>query len=404
MLEHLADAQVWESFYQYKQSLTCPKADAEALRAFIDERGYADVCARIEAGEPFPLPRRREISKMSASKKRIVYVFPEAENTVLKLLTYLLLRKYDGLFCRALFSFRPGRSAKDAIRFLLRTPGIRQMYAYKVDVSDYFNSIPIPTLLPLLETALADDAALYGFLRALLTEPRVIKDGEVVTEQKGIMAGTPIASFLANLYLNDLDRLFCERGIPYARYSDDIIVFAPTGEQTESYAAEVRGFLRTRGLSVNPKKEAYFTPSEGWTFLGFSYCGGVIDIAPATVEKLKGKMRRKARALQRWRQRSGIEGEKAAKAFIRIFNRKLLEQPDDNALTWSFWFFSVINSTARLHEIDRYAQECVRYLVSGTRTKARFNVRYADMKQLGYRSLVHAYYDYAAQQNDKAEE
>ena len=65
----------------------------------------------------------------------------------------------------------------------------------------------------------------------------------------------------------------------------------------------------------------------------------------------------------------------------------------DNDLTWSFWYFSVLTTTKSLNEIDRYAQECVRYLISGKRTKARFNVRYEQMKELGYKSLVHAFYE-----------
>ena len=87
-------------------------------------------------------------------------------------------------------------------------------------------------------------------------------------------------------------------------------------------------------------------------------------------------------------------GEKAAAAFIRVFNRKLFEQPEDqdHMLSWSLWYFPVINTVESLREIDRYAQDCLRFLISGRRTKARYNVRYDDLKQLGYRSLVHEYY------------
>ena len=105
-------------------------------------------------------------------------------------------------------------------------------------------------------------------------------------------------------------------------------------------------------------------------------------------------MRRKARALSRWQDRSCLSPDKAARAFIRIFNRKLLEEADDSDLSWSRWFFSVINTTESLRVIDHYAQDCLRVLLSGTRTKARYNARYEDLKALGYRSLVHAYYAY----------
>ena len=121
--------------------------------------------------------------------------------------------------------------------------------------------------------------------------------------------------------------------------------------------------------------------------------GSTVDIAPVTFKKLKKKMRRKARALSRWRDRTGASGEAAAKAFIRVFNKKLLDSPTDNELSWSYWFFPVINTTETLHKIDIYAQDCIRFIISGKRTKSRFNARYEDMKKLGYRSLVHEYYN-----------
>jgi hypothetical protein len=392
LLELLADRAAWERFYEYKTSLVCPKDFAAELRAFIDDAAYLPVCEAIRRGDPFPLPRKAVINKLDSLRRRVVYVYPQAESTVLKLLTWLLLRKYDRLFSPNLYSFRPGRTAKDAVRALTRSPGIRDMWSYKTDISDYFNSIPVEKLLPQLTELFAGDPALLAFLRTLLEEPAVLERGQPVTETKGIMAGTPLSAFYANLYLRDLDREYAERGIPWARYSDDILLFLPGREEAEAEALRLRSRLAELDLTVNPDKEAFYAPGEGWTFLGFRSCGDTVDIAPATLAKLKGKMRRKTRALQRWRDRSGAEGERAAAAFIRIFNRKLLEGAPGSELTWSRWFFSVINTDESLHEIDRYAQDCLRRLVSGRNTKGRYAVRYADLKALGYRSLVNAYY------------
>jgi retron-type reverse transcriptase len=392
LLDELSRVETWEAFYQYKIGLVRPKDETKALREYIDRRDYLSVCEAVSRGETFPLPRRAVISKLHSEKKRIVYIYPEPENTLLKLLTWLLLRRYDGLFSPGLYSFRPGRTAKDAIRSLLAVPGLRTMYAYKADISNYFNSIDVDRFLPELERTLSEDPALYAFLSALLREPRVLENGRELREQKGIMAGTPLSAFYANLYLQNLDREFSCLGIPYARYSDDIILFAPTQAETEAHSARLRSILGARGLLLNPAKETFYTPETGWTFLGFCCKNGEIDIAPATLDKLKAKMRRKTRALSRWRDRTGHTGQQAASAFIRIFNRKLLETPTGSELSWSSWFFSVITTTESLHAIDCYAQDCLRVLISGKRTKARFNVRYEDLKALGYRSLVHAYY------------
>ena len=395
LLEQLSRAECWERFYEYKTSLISAGQEAGELREFIDRLAYLPVCEAIRRGDRFPLPRRAVINKLNG-KQRTVYLYPEPENTVLKLLNWLLVRRYDPLFSPNLYSFRPGKTAKETVRRFASLPGLRQMYSYKADIHNYFNTVPVDRLLPMLEEVTREDPALFSFLRRLLTEPEVLDHGRTIAEEKGIMAGTPLSSFYANLYLKELDRRFWEAGVPYARYSDDILFFAPTREETETHAAGLRAFLGERGLALNPEKEHFGTPGEGWTFLGFCQRDGVIDIAPATVQKLKGKMRRKTRALARWRDRNGRTGAQAAGAFLRVFNRKLLESPEGSELSWSRWFFPVITTAESLGEIDRYAQDCLRVLISGRRTKGRYRVRYEELKRLGYRSLVHEYYAGAA--------
>ena len=70
----------------------------------------------------------------------------------------------------------------------------------------------------------------------------------------------------------------------------------------------------------------------------------------------------------------------------------LFENTSDSELTWTRWFFPVITTDESLREIDLYAQDCLRFLIRGKRTKARFDARYEDLKRLGYRSLVNEYY------------
>ncbi len=392
LILQLQDEAVWKRFYEYRKARHLPKAEARELLSFMEEKRYLPVVERMLSGERFPLPRRAVISKQGSSKKRVVYTYPPDENRVLKLLTYLMLRKYDSLYAPGLYSFRPGRSAKDAVLRLTKKRDIASMYSYKADISNYFNSVDIPLLLPMMDEALSGDPGLCGFLSALLREPNVLESGKELTEQKGIMAGTPIAAFLANLFLKELDAHFAALSLPYCRYSDDIIVFAPTREELETQILFIKRFLAEKKLAINPDKEYRTVPGEKWTFLGFSFENGAVDIAPASVMKLKKKMRRKARALSRWRDKKGVSGERAAKAFIKALNRKLYEYTDENDLTWARWFFPVISTVGSLRELDRYAEDCVRFIASGTRTKKRYDFRYSDIKALGYRSLVHEYY------------
>ena len=258
-------------------------------------------------------------------------------------------------------------------------------------------------ILPLdLKDLLADDPPLYAFFERMLTDDRALVDGTIVHEPHGVMAGTPTSPFLADVYLMEVDRHFDEAGVVYARYSDDIILFAPDRESLEAQKAVLLAYLKEYRLEVNPEKEKIYAPEEPFEFLGFRCQGETIDIAAAVRCKMKGKIRRAARALARWRDAKGIGAEQAMKALNRQFNAKLFEGDDPDSLSWSRWFFPVINRTEGLQEIDHYLQQSIRYLASGRHTKANYRVRYADLKALGYRSLVHEFYRSSSQKHATA--
>ena len=393
LIDLIDDKKTWDKYLSYKRDGIISDSDLQELEEYVKREGYKRTASQIREGA-FPLARKKIISKMSTQKKRTVYVYPREETITLKLLTHLMLRKYDYLFSDDLYSFRPARKVKDAITRLRKTSGINGSYAYKADISNYFNSVDTDKFLPILKDVLKDDTKLYDLCEMLLSEDKVLSGDKIISERKGIMAGVPLSSFFANICLMEMDKHFEDEGITYARYSDDIIVFARTEEELDMHVGYIKDMLEANGLTINSGKEEYIKPGKKWTFLGISYENGTIDIAPASVKKIKGKMRRKARSLRRWASRHDVDTRKAAKAFIRIFNRKLLETSDDRDLTWSYWYFPVINSDNGLKEIDHYAQDCIRFIISGTHTKARYNIRYDELKEMGYRSLVNEYHKF----------
>ena len=394
IIGQLDNQAVWEEFLAHrlmKGRFTWPMF--EDADAFVAEERYLPVARAWMAGGGPGIPERKFVNKMGTGKKRTVYSFGPDETRVLKLLTYLLYR-YDGRFSPNCYSFRRGLKASDAIFALRKVLRGRRMWAYKLDIHDYFNSISIPVLLPVLQDLLSDDPELYRFFERMLTDDRALSDGKVVRGPRGVMAGTPTAPFLADVYLMELDRHFFESGVVYARYSDDIILFAPDRAELERHKAALLDFLARYRLEVNPDKERLYAPDEPFEFLGFKCLGNSVDIAEATKRKMKGKIRRTARAIARWRHREGLDAGRAMKGLIRSFNNKFFEDGDPEALNWSRWFFPVINRTDGLREIDTYLQQYIRYLGTGRHSKANYRVRYADLKALGYRSLVHEYYRY----------
>ncbi len=392
ILQRLGEKSQWLSFYEYKAAGGhLSKEEQEDLKLFIEQEAYLPVVEKMWKQEPFPIPNMIILNKKNSAKKRVVFTYPREENYILKLLAYLLA-EYDECMAPNLYSFRKNRSVKTAIWELSTTRNVDEMFSYKMDIHDYFNSVEIEILLPKLRDILKKEEELYLFLEELLRNPFVQKGKEIVAVKKGIMAGVPIASFLANLYLKKMDFLFAERGMLYARYSDDIITFAKTKEELEVQKRLILSTLESHGLSVNPDKCRQTNPGEAWEYLGFSYCSGVVDISDIAIQKIKQKLKRKARAIFRWKEKNQKRDEYAVRAYIKFLNRKFFDNPVQNEITWCRWYFPIIHTDKSLREIDQYAQSCIRYIVTGKYTKANYNLRYEKMKELGYRSLVNEYY------------
>ena len=394
ILDLLSSKESWYEFLNHKKSSDYfPQSAERELTSFIEKEEYLPIAMRIQNGEAFPIPLLVQLNKKSVKKKRMVFIFPKKERYVLKLLAFLLHR-YDYLFCENLYSFRRKISVKDATSLLVKKTAKRKMYSYKVDIHDYFNSVDADTVIDMLRKEIRDDDRLVDFLAGVLKEPLANHKGQTIEVKKGIMAGVPFSGFLANLYLSKLDKLFHERKILYARYSDDIIVFAKTEEEIKEHEAKIKETLQGAKLEVNERKEFRTSPGERWEFLGFQICGETVDIAPASVEKIKAKIRRKARALIRWRKRKDLDPRFAVRALIKTFNKKFLDNDDTHELTWCKWYFPTINTPKSLRIIDQYMVESLRYVATGKHTKANYNLRYSELKELGYVSLVNLFYKY----------
>lgn len=385
----------WQRFYEHKlQNRHLNAAEDKALRDFIDRKAYLPLCALWEQGcFPSTLPLKRTVNKEGTSKKRIVYSFEGDEGIFLKYIAWQLFR-FDDWFCMNCYAFRRSRGAKDAISRIRRNPHIGEQYCLKVDVSNYFNSIDVEKLLSKLSFVKERDSALYELFARILREDRVLENGHIIRERHGAMAGTPISPFFANVYLRDTDCYFYNNNVTYFRYSDDILLFADSKEDLAEYENTLCSQIQELGLHLNPDKVHAAAPGEPWEFLGFCYRNGDIDLSDNTLRKTKAKIKRKAEALRRWQRKKGLAPEKAAIGLIHAMNRKFYGHSGaDDDFTWSRWFFPCLTVDTGLKELDAYFLQYIRYTVTGRHYKGNFRIRYQTVKDWGYQSLVHAYYE-----------
>lgn len=395
--EQLFLPEIWQEFLQYKiEKQHLSKAEQKELEEYIEEKRYLSVLEDIEREEQgLPIPLKKEVNKSGVAKKRVVYSFPKDFSLVLKMIAYLLYR-YDHFFADNCYAFRRTYGVKDAIKRIRGMKELGGKYCLKVDISNYFNSIDVPMLLQKLMFLQAEDEKLYTFLERLLTDGKALSQtGEqdlIVAENRGAMAGIPISPFLANVYLSEVDYFFEAEGVMYFRYSDDILIFADSMEELEQCKKQLYEKIEEHYLNLNPTKVHISQPGEAFEFLGFRFYDGQIELSDSTMLKIKAKIKRKAHALHRWQLKKQVSGDRAAKGFIKAMNRKFYDSGDGTEFSWSRWFFPCLTDDTRLKEIDTYMQQYIRFCVTGRHYKGNYRITYEQMKEWGYRSLVHEYY------------
>jgi hypothetical protein len=392
LLDLLTDAEAWREFYlQRTEQGYLSARDERLLSDFLREARYEKIGRRIAAEGFYFSPKiKKLVNKQGSDKKRAVFCYPQDETLVLKFLARRL-HKYDAYFSPNCLAFRKDFSVRRALGGLIGTVREGEYFCYKLDVQNYFNSIDISLLLPMLKELFSDDLALYNFFERMLERGGVGPDGD--GEPWGVMAGTPTAPFFANVYLTGLDRHFYRLNAPYARYSDDVVVFAKSVEELSLYEEYIGAFLGSLRLRVNEKKVGHFAPYQPWAFLGVEYRGGETDLSTATLEKIKDKIRRKSRSLDRWRKLKGAPRDKAAKVLLREFNKKFFEDAGEGELTWCRWYFPLLTTDRGLCEVDGFLQAHARALITGRHvgTNAK-TVPYVRLKELGFISLVNRFY------------
>lgn len=110
--------------------------------------------------------------------------------------------------------------------------------------------------------------------------------------EQGTPQGGPLSPLLANVLLDELDRELNRLGLRFCRYADDSIIFVRTTEAGERVLVSISHYIeKALKLKVNRQKSKV---DKVWNCVYLGYIigtGGLLRIAPASVKKLKSKVR-----------------------------------------------------------------------------------------------------------------
>jgi group II intron reverse transcriptase/maturase len=248
---------------------------------------------QLLAGSYQPQPvKRQEIPKPGGGTRELG-IPTVLDRFIQQCLLQVLQPQIDPTFSEHSYGFRPGRSAHDAVRAAQGYIQSGRRWVADVDLAKFFDRVNHDVLMERLSRRIADRRVL-GLIRRYLVAG-VMADGVVVERHEGTPQGGPLSPLLANVLLDDVDKELEKRGLAFARYADDLNVYAGSKRAADDAMATLKRLFARLRLQVN---EAKSTVARAWErkFLGYSFWVAVgrvirLRVAPAALAEMKARVR-----------------------------------------------------------------------------------------------------------------
>lgn len=241
---------------------------------------------RVRQGRYTPEPLSRiYVPKEHSTDLRPLGLGSLGDKVIQKALAIVLGEYFEPLFSDASYGYRPGRGVVRAIGRVRSYLQRGMVHIYRLDIENFFESIPHEALLSLLERQIGDDRIVA--LIALFLKNGAFERYRYLEHIEGIHQGDPLSPLLANIYLNQLDWFLSENNVAFVRFADDLVLLAHSAKAIHHIETITHRYLTTLGLQPNPtKSHRAHAVKEGFSYLGIAFKGHEISIARDKLDQI----------------------------------------------------------------------------------------------------------------------
>ena len=240
----------------------------EEVKDYLKVHGN-DLINQIKSREYKPLPVRRvEIPKPNGGVRKLG-IPTVIDRIIQQALVQKMTPIFEPTFSEYSYGFRPNRRCQNAIDRALELLNQGYEWIIDLDLEKFFDKVPQDKLIRLVDNMVNDSdvtALIHKYLRA-----GVLINGEFEDTTIGTPQGGNLSPLLSNIYLNELDKELERRGLHFARYADDCVIFVKTEYSAERVMKNIITFIETKlKLKVNAEK-THITRPNNLKYLGFSF-------------------------------------------------------------------------------------------------------------------------------------
>jgi len=282
------------AFQKVKKNKGAAGSDRQTISEFdlrLDDEISA-LSQELREGTYRPrLIRRHFIPKPGTKELRPLGIPCVRDRTVQTVIKSVIEPIFEIGFSDQSYGFRPGLGCKDALRRVDSL--LKQGYCWIVDIDlkSYFDTIPHPELMSLIEQQISDGRMLR--LIESFFKQGILEGLKEWQPEFGCPQGAIISPILSNVYLNPLDHLMSNSGFEMVRYADDGVILCKNQEEAIRAFRLLQKWVENAKLTLHPEKTRILDASQpgGFDFLGYHFEQGQKTPRGKSLKKFKDSIR-----------------------------------------------------------------------------------------------------------------